>query len=400
MPQLVSKSSTGKIRVLDYNICYEDDHMVINRLSRQYGGKITVQPTLEIYEGKAGRTMEEQAELKYNALIKHALDKGYKLLKKPLDEYTEEQLYDIIGENITSAQGIPKPMLAKPYDKIKNIDIFDKEYYASTKIDGLRILLYMNDKGEIHTSSRGGSDYDNSMRDIINHPLLIQIFKDYPGLIMDGEGYHHHYNLAYINSMARKQVSETDYSFMQFYWYDIVDPSKTFDERLALINDIASKYGLSYNPEKHFNQDELRIQIVPHVPISGYDHIQSLHNIFVDDGWEGLVIRLHDSYYRPGVRSNDMIKWKMFTDDEFIVYGYQLGLRGTEDMVFKCLTHDNKEFLAKPIGTRELKDHYVRCFDELYKDHLATIKYFYYSDDGIPQLPVLKCFRLKEDYDG
>lgn len=400
MVQLISKSSINKLRILEFDYHLQEDGLyVIERWSYQYNGKRTKQPDL-IANPKSNRNPFEQVKLMFNHLIKHAQDKGYKILENPLESYTESELQEVIGDHITGISGIPKPMLAKPYDKITNSSIFDKQYFASPKIDGLRILIYMDDNGELHTSSRGGSNYDNAMRDILSHPTLIKVFKENPRLIMDGEGYHHGYSLAYINSMARKQVSETDYSFMQFYWYDIVRPDLTFESRLAYMNQIVQKFNITYSPERIFEPDELRIQIVPQIYISGLDAMKHLHDDFVNNGWEGLVVRYKDSFYKPGGRSNDMIKFKMFTDDEFEVYDYQLGLRGTEDMIFKCLTHDGKEFSAKPIGNRELKEHYVKCFDELYKNKLATIKYFYYSEDGIPQLPVLKCFRLKEDIDG
>ena len=44
------------------------------------------------------------------------------------------------------------------------------------------------------------------------------------------------------------------------------------------------------------------------------------------------------------------------------------------------------------MGPRELKYEYLDRMDELI-GKMATVKYFYYSDDGRPLQPVLKCIR-------
>jgi hypothetical protein len=88
---------------------------------------------------------------------------------------------------------------------------------------------------------------------------------------------------------------------------------------------------------------------------------------------------------------------KQYKDSEFKVIGYELGLRGTEDMVFKCTTEDGIEFLAKPWGDRELKEWYVENFESEILGQYAVVKYFYLSDDGVPLQPSVKAIRLKED---
>lgn len=290
-------------------------------------------------------------------------------------------------------------MLAKSYDKITNNRVYDKQYYASRKIDGLRCLIYLGEDGELHTLSRGAMNYDAAMFDILSHPKLIQLFKDNPNLIMDGECYHHGMSLQKLNSVARTQVTAVDYEVLQFYWYDIVDLQLPFYERLEKMESIRNSLDLTFDPEKTFDDGELRIQFVPQELVSGWDNIKILHDKYVSEGWEGVVIRLEDCPYKPNSRTNNMIKVKSYKDSEFLVIGYELGLRGSEDMTFRCITEDGKEFLAKPWGDRDLKEYYVENFEWEFKNKYATIKYFYYSDDGTPLQPSLKSFRIKEDYE-
>ena len=396
---LISRDTKGKIRfaIIDYELINPKDkqnrYFVIHRTTGQYGGKRTSQPDVIVDRGKATRNLWQQVELQALHLVKEKKDKGYREVTKDPEEYMISELEGILGCIVTNQDNIPKPMLAKQVDKVTNTKIFDKEWYASRKIDGLRALIYMGEDGELHTASRGAMNYNAAMYEILSNPILIEIFKENKGLVMDGEAYHHGFSLQQLNSIARTQKTAVDYGVLQFYWYDIVDTNSTFDERWAYMQDIKDKYNLSFDPERIFKRDELRIQFVPQQLISGYDNMLKLHNQFVEEGWEGLVIRDPDVVYRPNGRTNDMIKIKVYKSEDFLVTGYELGLRGSEDMVFICETADGKEFKAKPLGDRLQKEEYVENFDSLYKGHVGECKFFYYSDDGVPLQPCFKAFR-------
>lgn len=400
MHQFISRDSKGKLRVVELSAdwCDEEHAFGIYKTTYQYGGKRTEQPTTYVRCGKAARTVREQLELEYKSNMKKYLDKGYKQLVKPIEEYSEEELQEIIGNVRTGQDGVPKPQLAKQADKITNLKIFDKKYWGSRKIDGLRCLIYLGEDNKLHTSSRGATNYDSAMCEILTHPVLIKLFKDNPGLIMDGECYKHGYSLQQLNSIARTQKTAVDYSILQFYWYDIVDINSTTTERINKINKLAKDLNLDFNPERQFKEGDLRIQLVPHIEVSGWNNIESLHNQYVSEGWEGLVIRLQSSTYGPNKRTNDWIKVKMYKDDCFKVIGIEGGLRGSEDMVFILTTDDGKTFKAKPFGDREQKQEYWDNFDEKYKGHIGECKFFYYSDDGVPLQPSFKAFRWDIDY--
>lgn len=398
MNQLISKDSNGKLRLIELDtINNKDGSIIIKRYSGQVGGKITEQPDITITKGKVNRTLQEQCDLEFKSLRKGYLDKGYKLLELPMDNYTIADLHAIVGEFVTNQSGVLKPMLAKQSEKVANKKVFNKEWYISRKIDGLRCLIYMGDDGELHTSSRGGMNYDNSMYEILTNPILKRIFNRYPNLIMDGEIYRAGYDLASINSVARTIVVAKDFEFLQFYWYDIVDTEKTFVDRLDFINEIAAQYDLTYDPYREFKQDELRIQIVPHVLVSGWDNMMKHHNDYVEEGFEGAVIRDPNVVYKPGARGSQMIKIKLYKTEEFLITGYELGLRGSEDMTFVLQTNEGKTFKSKPWGTRERKQWYIDNFEEECLNHYSITKFFYYSADNIPLQPSTIAVRLKED---
>jgi len=400
---LISRDTKGKIRTVEISYSLVNDEKTgerwfeIYRYSGQLHGKITEQPTKYVERGKASRNLWQQVDLEAKHLVKEKLDKGYREIERDPETYSEEELNNIIGEVVTNQDGVPKPMLAKQSEKVTNMKIFDKEWYASRKIDGLRALIYMGTDGELHTQSRGAMNYDAAMYEILSNKTLIDIFKANPGLILDGECYHHGMSLQQLNSVARTQKKAVDYEVLQFYWYDILDINSSFEDRLSKMKQIAEQYSITFNPEREFSSGELRLQFVPQIKISGWDNIMNLHNEYVSEGWEGVVIRDPSKVYKPNGRSNDMIKIKKYKSSEFLITGYELGLRGNEDMVFNLITKDGIEFKAKPHGDRDLKDWYVNNFEEECLNHYATVKYFYLSDDGTPLQPSVSSLRIEED---
>lgn len=388
---LISRDSKGKIRVVEISYQWEDDYngFVIRRHTYQYGGKITDQPEIVITKGKAKRTVTEQARLEYNSHIKKYQDKGYKLLEKDINTYSLEDLNKILPEFTTDANGFQKHMLAKQADKVSS-STFEKEWYASRKIDGTRCSFYYKD-GVIKTASRGGGDYDPACQHFITNEKLITFFENHPDYILDGELYKHGKSLQQISGAARLEKNAYDCDWLEYYIYDIMIPNMPFKDRLEILEEIQEELGLGFDPEHIWNEGDLQMQMVPHVKVSGWLNIKSLHDKYVSEGWEGVVIRDPSKNYKFGGRGNEMIKVKMYQDSEFLVTGISEGLRD-EDLCFTCVTEDGKEFKAKPMGSRELKQAYRNNLDQII-GKMATVKFFYYSDDGTPLQPVLKCIR-------
>lgn len=139
MHWFVSRDSKGKLRVVEMSADWDESQKAfgIYRTTYQYGGKRTEQPTIYISIGKASRTLREQLELEYKSNMKKYLDKGYKQLTKNIEEYTEEELNEVVGEVITDSSGFAKHMLAKQADKVKDSSIEKVKMWAvSRKIDG------------------------------------------------------------------------------------------------------------------------------------------------------------------------------------------------------------------------------------------------------------------------
>lgn len=251
--------------------------------------------------------------------------------------------------------------------------------------------------GEIHTSSRGGKNYDASTYHITCNPELKRFMLDNPTLILDGELYIHGYSLQTLSGLARLKKETDKCDELQYYIYDIVDTSKTFEERLEVLDHIKEELQLDFDPNKTFEDGSLQVQMVPHVKVEGWVQIKKSHDSYVKEGFEGAVIRRPDKKYGVNKRTNDMVKIKEYRDDCFEVVAWEPGLRGIEDMVFICKLSDGRTFKAKPFGNKEQKEEYAKNFEELYKNKIGECKFFYYSEDGIPLQPSFKAFRFDLD---
>ena len=400
---LISKSATGKIRVvyLTASDNWNDElhGFTIDRRHGQLMGKMQNAPTIVITKGKAGRTHREQLSLQFNSELKKFLDKGYKEIDKDPELCSEKELLEILGDIKTNQYGFAKHMLAKSADKVKQESIDKVKYWlASRKIDGVRASIVYRD-GEIHFPSRGGENYDCAMQQFKENPELLAFFEAHPNFELDGEIYKHGWSLQKISGEARRCETMLGSDDLEFYLYDIMIPDVSFENRLKLIEIVKKSLHLGFNPYKEWKSGELRIQVVPHEKVSGYDNIMKLHNSYVEEGWEGVVCRNPEKEYGFGKRTNDMLKFKMYRDDCFTVVGIQQGLRMYEDMVFILVTKDGIEFKAKPFGDLQQKIEYTKNFDSKYCGKIGECKFFYYSDDGVPLQPSFKAFRYDLSYE-
>lgn len=394
---LLGKASTGKFRfvVIFWDEIWDDienGYLII----REYGqvhGKTTTAPKIWIKKGLAGRSHREQATLKFNSLVKEYLDKGYVTVDKHPNEYSEAELNEIFGENKTNQAGVIKPQLAKQSDKVTNRKIFDNEWLISRKLDGVKALFYYKD-GEVHTASRGGDTYDYSTVHLRTYPPLVKFFEENPSITLDGEVFCKNIPLSRISGAVRME-KDCDNEWLQYWIYDCYDannPEMPAEERWRfLMNILNRKYGIFVYMINEDDANPEPVRLLEHTKVRGWDNMKRLHDEWVADGFEGAILTDPTKPYKIGARSNNLLKIKEFQDKEFIIKGLVEGLR-EEDMCFLLETEDGKEFKAKPVGTRELKQYYREHINDLV-GKMATVKFFYYSEDGIPLLPVVKCIR-------
>lgn len=399
---LLGRASTGKFRFAVVE-CDEEWHSdcepagyIIQRSYGQVRGKTTLSPQIIVDRTKQKRNWQEQYTLQFNSEVKKYLDKGYKEIDKHPNEYTDDELLSIFGDVKTNQYGVIKPQLAKQADKVTNPKIFNKEWLISRKLDGVKALFYWDGK-EIHTASRGGEHYDYSTIHLRTNPSLVAFFKENPTIILDGELFVRGKTLQQLSGAARMEKNAYDCDWLQYWVYDCynsADIDMIASERYKFLE---NKFAEAHNfPIYRSSEDESEapIRLLGHEYISGWDNMKKLHDEWVAEGFEGAVITDPSKAYKVGSRCNNLIKIKQYKSEDFIVIGYKLGLRGSEDMTFTCELEDGRTFEAMPVGNREIKAEYVENFETKYKGHKAECTFFNYSDDGIPTQPKLRIFRF------
>lgn len=386
---LLGKATNGKFRFAIVE-CDEEWHepehgYTIQRSYGQVQGKTTLSPTIVVDKTKQKRNWKEQYTLQFNSEVKKFLDKGYKEVDKHPNEYVEEELNEIFGAAATNQYGVIKPMLAKQESKLTNRKILDKQWLCSRKLDGVRCLMYW-DGNEVRTASRGGENYDVATSHIRENEFLVKFLKEHPTLILDGELYKHGKTLQQISGAARMEKNAYDCDWLEYWVYDCYFQDQPDMPARGRYNFLIQRLSFEVPPEV--------VTIVGEMYVEGEEEIWEQHDEYVEEGFEGCVIRDPERPYKPNGRTNDMIKFKNYKSEDFKVIGYELGRRGSEDMVFVCELEDGRTFEAMPVGDRAVKEEYVQNFEHKYKDHMAECTYFNYSDEGIPTQPKLRIFRF------
>ena len=218
-----------------------------------------------------------------------------------------------------------KPMLAHKYDDSR-VD-WSKPVYIQPKLDGVRCLFTKDG-----AFSRTGKQFMN-----VQHveDSLREFFKQKPDMILDGELYNHSLKNDFekIISLVRKQKPTADdrldaKNLVQFHVYDyfdgvMYDSYKTRMHQLG-VSDI-------YNES---------IKYVQAYKVNNYDESRIYHKDFLNQGYEGSIIRL-DGLYKHG-RSYDLMKFKDFSDTEATIIGYEVGKGKREGTIGKFLMQDDE----------------------------------------------------------
>ena len=141
------------------------------------------------------------------------------------------------------------------------------------------------------------------------------------------------------------------------------------------------------------------IKLVDTFVMESREQVDLYENRFVLEGYEGAIFRPLDAPYVYGKKTNNILKVKSFQDAEFEIIGYEEGKGKNEGCVtWICKTKEGKTFNVVPKGTYEDKKYWYEN-GKNFIGKMLTVKFFNYTEEGIPFLPVGKAIRLEEDMD-
>jgi len=345
---LFKKDSKGKLRFLDIST---DGSTIVQVSGLIDGAHVT---NVSQCEGKnIGRsnetTPEEQAEIEAASKIVKKLKEGYY-------ETKEEAINEVVM----------LPMLAKVFGKEEKKVTYP--CYAQPKLDGMRGL---GDCLKGTLTSRSGNVIDT-----LDH--ITSAFP-YIGLTLDGELYAHGETFQENMRMIKKyRPGKTEN--VKYHVYDAV-LDMPFTQRLETI-----KLECEYNPQ---------IELVETVMVTSKEELMKYHAKNISAGYEGTIVRHGQGGYKLNGRSSELLKLKDFQDVTLtlmdVIPSEKRPTHG-KPIFFWEGANDNRLGAGISLSHDEAEDLLTNKAEHIGK--ACELRFFEYSDTGVPRHPVMYGFRL------
>lgn len=271
----------------------EQDGPRFRTVSGLLDGKAVESEWTECFPKNVGRanatTAEEQCSSEILSLYTKKLDRKY---------HTAE---DFKAAGSSAGYKFQGPMLATKYES------FPGPCYSQPKLDGYRSTADQT----AGLLSRQGKPWRH------DHILdaLAPVFDELPGIVLDGELYNHDLKDDFneLGSLIKKdkRTPEQDAKtreVVQYHVYDILSHPGTFIERIHVLREILDALG-----------DESPVKFVRTDQVGSEDELNELYASYMEDGYEGQMVRLNTLYEGNGKRSKGLMKRKEFFDEEYEV---------------------------------------------------------------------------------
>jgi len=365
---LYDKAKNGKIKVWMISV---DKNTIITHHG-YIDGKLT-EKRKTIHKGKnIGKknetTPEQQALFEMQSKVKLQQRKGYSFNLQEVRSGKQAPTY--------------LPMLAKTYN-----GTLPDSCYAQPKLNGIRCVAVKQDYC-VTLWSRTGKDLTGPLWDlarILNRTMT-------GDTIWDGELYVHGWDFSRITRAVKKE--SPDSYRIEFHVYDIpLCNTVRGDETKFALRNVWLSFGKKYIHEP-------RVKFIPAISISSEVEMKARHDLYVQDGYEGIILRDGDANYLWKHRGKELIKYKEFIDEEFPIIGYRAGTGVDEGTIIfkchiggrrnKCLPYNDPRsgyFDVRPRGTvserRAMYSHGWR-----YVGEMLTVRYQERSIYDMPVFPV------------
>lgn len=372
---IYKKDSKGKTRFINYEAKNGELYQTSGILNTPSSFVINIKECHAKNIGKKNETTaQEQAILIMNRNIK----------SKTKGEYFENI------ENID--QVIIGCMTAKKwkdgFKKIKKGMIL----YLDRKYDGMRCIAHVNE-GDVLLKSRDFNDIMKTTNGAVKH--IKEQMSKFPNGIYDGELFNMELGSFQKQMKAvkkyRKDISEKiDYNIYDMISDDVFDVRKT---KIDNIITIANQPNIKKVETRYY-------QVVDEDINNTYDYIKSLHDQYVKEGYEGLMIRVSNCPYEMNKRSFGLLKLKVFFDTaaKIIRIEPQDSDPQKGQPVCEVLIAEDGLIVGKKFKTGLAVDHDEQ-YDMMknpneYIGKIAEIRHFGGTDDGVPRHPYYHGIRL------
>lgn len=323
----------------------------------------------DIYEGKnIGRSNETTALEQAVSEARNSWQKKRAAGYLPLEGGAEIAT----SRHKAVSEAVPAPMLAHDYCKRGKSIKFP--CYVQRKYDGTR-CVGVPASGLFSRNRKQYPHMEHIVADMAALPAEI---------VLDGELYSDELTFQEIVGLVKRQsLKAGDAEKMKkikFHVYDIIN-DEPYEARKASLDIMFRAFPFRY------------ITAVATEVAAGPEDVKRLHNVYVAEGYEGIMLRNAGGTYSVGQRSADLQKYKEFQDEEYTVIGFKEG-EGAEAgcVIWLCKTGAGREFACRPRGSRE--DRAALFVDgAAYVGKKLTVRFQELSDEGVPRFPVGIAFR-------
>ena len=334
---------------------------------------------------KNATTHYEQAISNAKSKWNQKIDEGYSIDFNSIENKLKcsvdiEVIETVLAETVLVETVFP--MLAQDYFKHKSK--LQWPCFIQPKLDGYRMIYNNLDKS---CMSRQGKSFD-IIKQTLLYTELQNLFPQSNNLILDGELYLHGGVFEHLGILRKKKLTNNDIEKLQqieYHVYDIVDKSKSFKQRYEFLKNMLSEKKVT------------KIKLVQTFEIKNEKELECKHKRFIDDNYEGSILRNTNGKYKCKARSCDLLKYKDFEDAEFPIIDYTFEIDTTETnknlVVWICETPNKTSFNIRPKGTKEERQQlFKECeenFDK-YKGRNLYVKYFELTENNVPRFPTTK----------
>lgn len=365
MKELYKKDTRGKIRKLEL---YTSKAAFVQNSGMLDENELINMPVLHSKVCKAknlgksnATTPEEQAIAEMEAKYVKKLTEGY---FKTIKEAESEEVI--------------MPMLAKVYEEHAH-KINWNEAFIQPKLDGMRCLAVIKNNKVTLLSRKN--------KEIITMNHIADELKGLDDMVIDGELYAHGKTFQ-ENMKLIKKYRPGESEMVKFHVYDMIE-DKPFIDRYTILYTICT----AVTEWKH-------MEIVPTMRLVNESGIKMLHSDYLQQGYEGSMIRHGVNGYKINGRSDSLLKYKEFQDITATIIDV-IEAEGVKGHGVPVLKYSNRkltginEYTFKA-GVKMSHDERIDMLTnkDKYIGQTAEIRFFEYTDDGFPRFPVMVGIRL------
>lgn len=339
-------------------------------------------------------------DTEFLSMIKAKRKIGYKYLEEikdnselPDKSVLYEYLLNYLPSFRTNIANDKLHMLAKTLTNKFN---FNTTYAVQRKINGLRCGIFAYTTDDIFSpirlrfQSREGGEFtklnnlEAKLLELIPKPLLEFMIEEGAGI--DGELYIHGQTLNNINSAVKNENNPLN-KFVSFWCYDVIHDTLLQSERFNILYTYLFDYIIANSEENS------PLVFIGHDIISDFNGAVNYRDNYIEEGFEGIIIRDLQGIYQFGKRNNTMLKFKRTTDGIFDIVDIVPQSEKLKHLPMLIVRNDiNNELFECRLNGTEVYQESVLKYKDKFLDGNHKVYISYGERSGVKSVP----FHIKE----